>query len=53
MVLGQSAAMAAGLAIHESVSVQKIPYDELRRQLLAAGQILEWHGPKKAPKQSP
>jgi hypothetical protein len=42
MVLGQSAAMAAGLAIEENVPVQKIDCTELRRRLLAAGQVLEW-----------
>ncbi|HEY3853220.1 MAG TPA: FAD-dependent oxidoreductase [Verrucomicrobiae bacterium] len=42
MVLGQSAAMAATLAIEEKVSVQKIDYEELRRRMLAAGQILSW-----------
>jgi hypothetical protein len=46
MVLGQSSAMAAGLAIDEGVAVQKIQYDELRRRLLAAGQILEWPIPQ-------
>jgi len=42
MVLGQSAAMAAALAIEENVPVQKIDSAELRRRLLAAGQVLEW-----------
>jgi len=42
MVLGQSAAMAAALAIEEKVPVQKIDLTELRRRLLAAGQVLEW-----------
>jgi hypothetical protein len=42
MVLGQSAAMAAGLAIEENVPVQKIDSAELRRRLLAAGQVLDW-----------
>ncbi len=42
MVLGQSAAIAAGLALEEKVPVQKIQYDELRRRLLAAKQILAW-----------
>jgi hypothetical protein len=47
MVLGQSSALAAGLAIEKGVPVQKIDYGELRRRLLAAGQILEWPPPKK------
>jgi hypothetical protein len=42
MVLGQSAAIAAGLALDEKAAVQKIHYDELRRRLLAAGQVLAW-----------
>jgi hypothetical protein len=42
MVMGQSAAIAAGLAIEEKVPVQKIDLTELRRRLLAAGQLLEW-----------
>jgi FAD-dependent oxidoreductase family protein len=42
MVLGQSAAMAAILAIEEKVPVQKIDVAELRRRLLAARQVLEW-----------
>jgi hypothetical protein len=42
MVLGQSAALAAALAIEENVPVQKIDDAELRRRLLAAGQVLDW-----------
>jgi hypothetical protein len=42
MVLGQSAAVAAGLALDEQVAVQKISYDGLRRQLLVKGQVLAW-----------
>jgi hypothetical protein len=42
MVLGQSAAMAAALAIEENVPVQKIDCAELRRRLVAARQVLEW-----------
>jgi len=42
MVLGQSAAIAAGLALDEKIAVQKISYKRLRRQLLSAGQVLEW-----------
>jgi hypothetical protein len=41
MLLGQSAATAAALAIDEGVAVQDVPYDTLRRRLLADGQILE------------
>jgi hypothetical protein len=42
MVLGQSAAMAACLAIEENVPVQKIDFAELQGRLLAARQVLEW-----------
>ncbi len=45
MVLGQSAALAAGLALDLSVPAQEIPYAQLRQRLLAAGQILEWPPP--------
>jgi hypothetical protein len=42
MILGQSAATAASLAIDLSVSVQDLPYETLRQQLLADGQILDF-----------
>ena len=42
MVLGQSSAIAAGLALDEKVAVQKIRYEELRRRLLSARQVLAW-----------
>jgi hypothetical protein len=45
MVLGQSSAIAAELAIAQGVGVQGIDYGELRRRLLAAGQVLEWPVP--------
>jgi hypothetical protein len=45
MVLGQSSAIAAALALEEKVAVQKIQYDELRRRLLAAKQVLAWPVP--------
>lgn len=41
MILGQSAATAAVLAIEEGVAVQDLEYDKLRDRLLADGQILE------------
>jgi hypothetical protein len=40
MILGQSAATAAVLAIEDGVSVQQVSYARLRRQLLDDGQIL-------------
>jgi len=42
MVLSQSAATAACLAIDRGVRVQDLPYDVLRAQLLADGQVLDW-----------
>lgn len=41
MVLGQSAATAASLAIDREVAVQELPYPALRERLLADGQRLE------------
>jgi len=42
MVLGQSAATAAALAIDQGVAVQHVDYASLRRRLLADRQILDW-----------
>jgi hypothetical protein len=42
MILGQSAATAAVLAIDGGVAVQDVPYDRLRTRLLADGQVLEY-----------
>jgi hypothetical protein len=42
MVLGQSAATAAALAIEDDVAIQDVPYGRLRERLLGDGQILEW-----------
>jgi hypothetical protein len=39
MILGQSAAIAAGLAIDQDIPVQQVRYDELKIQLQAAKQI--------------
>jgi hypothetical protein len=41
MILGQSAATAACLAIDDDVDVQKVSYSKLRRRLLDDGQMLE------------
>jgi len=41
MILGQSAATAAALAIDAGIAVQDVPYAKLRERLLADGQILE------------
>jgi hypothetical protein len=40
MILGQSAGMAASLAIGAKIPVQEVNYDKLREKLLAAGQKL-------------
>lgn len=45
MVLGQSAATAAMLAIEDDVPVQLIRYDKLSERLQADGQILVWTAP--------
>jgi hypothetical protein len=42
MILAQSAATAASLALQKQVPVQKVDYPTLRQRLLADGQILEW-----------
>lgn len=46
MILGQSAATAAVLAIDASVAVQDVPYAQLKEQILKDGQILQFSGPK-------
>lgn len=45
MLLGQSAATAASMAIDHSQDVQDVDYPTLRKQLLKDGQILEYTGP--------
>ena len=44
MVMGQSAATAAVLAIDANIDVQKVDYSKLRERLLADKQVLEWKG---------
>jgi hypothetical protein len=41
MVLGESAAIAASLAIVQGVDPHALEYDDLRARLLAAGQVLD------------
>lgn len=41
MILGQSAATAASLAIDRGLRVQEVPYDALRERLLSDGQVLQ------------
>lgn len=45
MILGQSAVVAAELAIDGNTSVQEVPYSRLRERLLQLKQVLEWTGP--------
>ncbi len=42
MILGQSAATAAAMAIDNDLAVQDVDYAALRERLLDDGQILEW-----------
>ena len=42
MILGQSAATAAALAIDGHLAVQDVPYEALRKRLVADGQVLEY-----------
>lgn len=48
MLLGQSAATAAALALDAKTSVQAVDYAALRTRLLAAGQKLAWTPPQPA-----
>jgi hypothetical protein len=42
MILGQSAATAAVMAMDSGLSVQDVPYEKLRKRLVADGQVLEY-----------
>lgn len=42
MILGQSAATAAVMAIDGKLAVQDVPYEQLRARLVADGQVLEF-----------
>src|SRR6185312_6698829 len=48
MILGQSAGIAAALAIDNGVTVQEVEYAKLAKQLLAGKQILTWDREKNA-----
>jgi len=50
MILGESAATAAVMAIDEKIAVQDVPYAKLRERLVADGQVLEYKAPAKAAK---
>ena len=41
MILGQSAGTLASLALERKLAVHDVPYGELRKKLLADGQVLE------------
>ncbi len=45
MILGQSAATAAALALEADAPIQKVDYAKLRAQLLKDKQVLEWKLP--------
>jgi hypothetical protein len=45
MILGQSAATAAALAIDAQIPVQDVPYPTLRERLRADGQVLDYVAP--------
>ena len=48
MVLGQSAATAACLAIDQQCDVQDVDIEALQSRLLADGQVLKWTGPQRS-----
>ena len=45
MILGQSAATAAVMAMDSGIAVQDVPYAKLREHLLKDGQVLELTAP--------
>ncbi|MEN8773406.1 MAG: FAD-dependent oxidoreductase [Akkermansiaceae bacterium] len=49
MVLGQSGAVAASIAIDDGIAVQDVPYEKLKPRLEALNQVLEYTGPRKTP----
>jgi FAD dependent oxidoreductase len=49
MILGQSAATAAAMAIEAKVPVQKVDYTKLQKRLLDDGQVLKYDGPRPKP----
>jgi hypothetical protein len=52
MILAQSAATAAAMAIDAGVPVQDVDYEALKTRLLADDQVLSYSGPVAAPRQS-
>lgn len=47
MILGQSAATAAVIAINDAVGVQEVDYEKLQKRLAADQQVLSFDGPAK------
>jgi hypothetical protein len=45
MILGQSAATAAALALDANIPIQEVPYARLRERLLQDRQVLEYPAP--------
>ncbi|MGJ8738462.1 FAD-dependent oxidoreductase [Zobellia laminariae] len=43
MILGQSAATLASMALDKNMDIHDIPYEELQKKLLADGQVLEYN----------
>jgi hypothetical protein len=50
MILGQSCATAAAIAIDDDADVQAVSYAKLRARLLADKQLLEWTAPAAPPR---
>src|SRR5204863_4668157 len=48
MVLGQTSATAAVMAIDGGTSLQRVSYPRLKERLLAEKQVLAWTGPRRA-----
>ncbi|MHC2069622.1 FAD-dependent oxidoreductase [Bremerella sp. T1] len=51
MILGQSAATAAAMAIDQDIAVQDVQYEELKERLLKDGQVLEMARKPSQPRQ--
>jgi hypothetical protein len=49
MILGQSAATAAALAIDQKIALQDLAYANLEQRLLKDGQVLRWRTPQTSP----
>jgi hypothetical protein len=53
MILAQSAATAASLALDDNLTVQQVDYAKLRARLLADRQVLEYVAPPKSATKAP